>query len=196
MWRERLVLWRTHAYCTSISVAHDRNYVRARTAVGYQPHLVEALEVAKRGADRERVAAKTLSREEARKKRASAAKASSTFTDGDGTFSSPGSGDEWACFRWTTKKYLRGSISAEEFYGEMVGTKGAAGKVEETMVAKVARGMPEDKAWGLMEAHRKWRHEERLSKKRFRKTRNADGLSGTKIKIGDAQAETGESDDR
>lgn len=188
-------------------VAHG---ILSRTAVTYmcgtaclggmhQPHLVEALEEAKRGADRERAQEKILSREKSRTKMApSAAKEGGTCTGGDGTVASPSGspGDEAACLRWATKKYLHGSISAEQFYEEMVGMHGTKTRVEEAFIAKVARGMPEDNAWALMEAHRKWRHEERLSKKRFRKMRRKDGISRRKAKKGGARAEGGESDDR
>lgn len=153
------------------------------------------MEVAKRDADRERAAAKTLSREEARTKKASAAKESNTCTGGDGTFASPISREETEDLRWTTKKYLHGSISAEQFYEELV-RKNGTGRVEEAFIAKVARGMPEDNAWALMEAHRKWRHEERVNKKRFRKKRREEQISSRNIKVGGTQAEKGESGDR
>lgn len=59
--------------------------------------------------------------------------------------------------------------------GSGTGAQGIEGRspvlAGDAIVAKVARGMPEDKAWALMEAHRRRRHEERLNKKRFRKLR-------------------------
>lgn len=161
---------------------------------------MEALEEAKRGADRERAEDQILSTEKkARTKRASsvAKEKGGTCTEGEGTVvSPPGSGDKAACLRWATKKYLHGSISAEQFYEEMVEMHGTETRVEEAFIAKLARGMPEDNAWALMEAHRKWRHEERLSKKRFRKMRRKDGISSRKTNKGGARAEAGESDDR
>ncbi|CAM9719169.1 unnamed protein product, partial [Hapterophycus canaliculatus] len=89
-------------------------------------------------------------------------------------------GGESGVLQSATAMYIRGSISAARFYDEMVvgrrtatdGREGrSSGLAGDAVVAKVARGMPEDKAWALMKAHRKRRYEERLNKKRFRKLR-------------------------
>lgn len=112
-------------------------------------------------------------------------------------------GDEENFLRATTVKYLRGSITAEQFYDEMVDgmeeRKGGGRRTEEAVIARVARGMPEEKAWSLMEDHRKRRHEERLNKKRLRRSRRrrAEAASKGNTKKSTALAEPpGQEDDR
>lgn len=77
--------------------------------------------------------------------------------------------------------------------------KGGGRTIEEAVIGRVARGMPEEKAWSLMEAHRKRRHEGRLSKKRLRRSRRrrAEAAPKGKTKKTTALAEPpGQDDDR
>ncbi len=163
---------------------------------GCQPHLVQALEAEKIGLDRARAEARVRAREEAESQTTAAAKerdGSGNFFGGDGARLPPGPADEDSCLRSATMKYIRGSIGAGRLYEEMVAVRG---RVEEAVIAKVARGMPEDKAWALMDAHRKWRHEERLKKKRLRASRRAGATARRKTKKEDASAESEGGDDR
>lgn len=138
--------------------------------------------------------------------RAGVAAGSSDSASGNRGVSSPGGrrdGDEENSLRATTVKYLRDSITVEQFYDEVVDVvekrRGGGRRIEEAVIARLARGMPEEKAWSLMEAHRKRRHEERLSKKRQRRSRrrHAEAASKRKTKKSTALAEPpGEVDDR
>lgn len=157
---------------------------------GWQSHLVGALEVEKRSLER-------AARDKAKSK-VLAAKQNERggdcgdFIAADEERSPPGLVEEQLCLRSTTMKYVRGSIGAGQFYEEMV----REGRVEEAVIVKVARGMPEDKAWALMDAHRKWRHEERLNKKRFRASRRAETIGRRRAKNEDALADSEGGDDR
>ena len=106
-----------------------------------------------------------------------------------------GTGAESACLQSLTVQYLRGKISAEQFHHVFRKVK-EGGKVEEAVVAKVARGMPEDKAWALMDAHRKWKRAERLNKESFKKSRRAKVISGRRANSGEFSIERGGEDDR
>lgn len=170
---------------------------RLNYLVGYQPRLVEALEVAIRDAERARVEAKTTEREGAKARRAAAGIESDNFPAEETSCSPFDPGAESACLQPSTVKYLRDKISAGQFYEEMIGEMKGGGKVvEEAVIAKVARGMPEDKAWALLDAHRKWKREERLNKTRFRNSRRAKAVSGRRSNTGELSVEQGEEDDR
>lgn len=93
-------------------------------------------------------------------------------------------------------KYIRDKISAEQFHEEMLRTMKRGGKVEEAVVAKVARGMPEDKSWALMDAHRKWKRAERLNKTSFRESRRAKVAFKEGAGSGEVSAERGGRNDR
>ncbi|CAM9765995.1 unnamed protein product, partial [Ectocarpus fasciculatus] len=143
-----------------------------------EPHLIQNLEAAKSGVDRATAGASTVEKEDAKGNRTAAAAASGDSASGDGGASSPGDrryGDEENFLRATTVKYLRGSITAEQFYDKVVDgmeqRKGGGRRIQEAVIGRVARGMPEEKAWSVMEAHRKRRHEGRLRKKRLRRSR-------------------------
>lgn len=166
------------------------------TDLGCQPHLVQALEAEKLGLERARAEARARAREEAEGQTTAAAKerdGRGDFFSGDGARLRPGPMDEELCLRSATMKYIRGSIGAGQLYETMTGR----GRVEEAVIAKVARGMPEDKAWALMDAHRRWRFEERLNKKRFRASRRAEAIARRKAKMeDDASVESEGGDDR
>ncbi|CAM9248693.1 unnamed protein product [Ectocarpus sp. 6 AP-2014] len=142
------------------------------------PHLIQNLEAAKSGVDRSKAGALAMAKEDTKGNSAAVAAASCDSATGARGILSPGGhrdGDEENFLRATTVKYLRGSITADQFYDEMVDgmeeRKGGGRRVEEAVIARVARGMPEEKAWSFMEAHRKRRHEERLNKKILRRSR-------------------------
>lgn len=128
--------------------------------------------------ERERAEAETAAREEAK-----AGRGATTGREGDGLHSS-------------TVKYIRDKISAKQFHGEMLRAMKRGGKVEESVVAKVARGMPEDKSWALMDAHRKWKRAERLNKKSFTESRRAMAVSTRRANSGNLSAMQGGENDR
>ncbi|CAM9586622.1 unnamed protein product [Ectocarpus sp. 12 AP-2014] len=167
------VLTRTHGE------GLDASWSRVLAALpSDDPHLIQNLEAAKSGVDRAKAGALKMAKKNAKGNSAAVAAASGDSATGERGILSPGrhrDGDEKYFLRATTVKYLRGSISAEQFYDGMVDgmeeRKGGGRRIEEAVIARVARGMPEEKAWSLMEAHRKRRHEERLNKKRLRRSR-------------------------
>ncbi|CAM9504620.1 unnamed protein product [Ectocarpus sp. 4 AP-2014] len=151
------------------------------------PYVIENLEAAKSRVDRAKAGALAMAKEDAKENSAAVAAASGDSATGERGILSPGGhrdGDEENFLRATTVKYLRGSITAEQFYDEIVDgmeeRKGGAKRIEEFVIARVARGMPEEKAWPLMEAHRKRRHEERLDKKRLRRSRRRRAEAASK----------------
>lgn len=140
---------------------------------GYQSRLVQALDVAKSDVDKARAEEKAVTREEARARRAATGREAEKFS-AEGIGCSPlDLGAESVCLQSSTVKYLRDKINAEEFHEEMLKKYRGA----DSIIAKVARGMPEDKSWALMDAHRKWKREERLNKKRSRDSRRARTVS-------------------
>ncbi|CAN0387380.1 unnamed protein product [Ascophyllum nodosum] len=70
-----------------------------------------------------------------------------------------------ACLRSATVKYLRGSMSPNRFY-EDISLSRLGGKRTGAVVARMAKGMPEEKASALMEVYRDHKREERLSRQR------------------------------
>lgn len=145
----------------------------------YQPRLVQALDAAKRDVERARAEeAEATAREEAKAGRRAT------------------TGRESGSLQSSTVKYIRDKISAEQFHEEMLRTMKRGGKVEEAVVAKVARGMPEDKSWALMDAHRKWKRAERLNKTSFRESRRAKVASKEGAGSGEVSAERGGRNDR
>lgn len=152
--------------------------------------------MAKRDADRARVEAKAAARD-ATKARRDATGRESDSSPSEGTACSPRDpSTKRPCLQASTVKYLRHKISAAQFHeGVRRKTKGGR-KAEEALVAKLARGMPEDKAWALMDAHRKWKRAERLDNKSLRESRRAKTASGRRVQSGESSAEEEEQDDR
>ncbi|CAB1119705.1 unnamed protein product [Ectocarpus sp. CCAP 1310/34] len=171
------VLTRTHGE------GLDASWSRMLAALpSNDPHLIQNLDAAKSGVDRAKAGALAMAKEDAKGNR---------------------DGDEEIFLRATAVKYLRGSISAEQFYDEMVDgmeeRKGGGRRIEEAVIARAAKRMPEEKAWSLMEAHRKRQHEERLNKKRLRRSRRrrAEAASKGNTKKSTALAEPpGQGDER
>lgn len=155
----------------------------------YQPRLVRALEMVKRNVERASVEAKTSAREEAR---ADTGRGSKAFPAEETSCARLAPGTESVPLQSLTVQYFRDTISAEQFHEAFRKMKGG-GKVEEAVVAKLARGMPEDKAWALMEAHRKWKRVERLNKENFRASRRAQVVSSN---IGELPVNQAGEDDR
>eukprot|EP00903_Cladosiphon_okamuranus_P006797 g6625.t1 len=147
--------------------------IRAALPPG-EPRLIQAVEMARHSVERVSVDAEASARAEAR---VETGRESDGFPAEGTSCTRPAPGAESVFLQSSTVKYLRDKISAEQFH-ETLRKMTGGGKVGEAIVAKVARGMPEDKAWALMEAHRKWKSEERLSKESFRKSRRARVVSG------------------
>lgn len=164
--------------------------------VGYQSHLVEALELAKRDVERAKLGANTTAKEEARSGGAGATgREIASFSAEEACRSSLDTCAESVGLQSSTVKYLRDKISVGQFHEDMISKIKRGGKVEETAVAKMARGMPEDKAWALIDAHRKWKREERLHRKHLRKSKHAEATLRRRPNSGEFSAEQREEDD-